>query len=674
MESSLATNVSVPGKQRRRLVSKTARKFAIKDSQRKTALPSPATLSKRSHKVLLFRIFVAGTSFFILLAAFASWKDKLLRTTTRTANRETAEKLGSSLPSHEGHEELLVHSGEQNKSETPIENKIAPVSTRTHEIREASEPRPHQNDGEAQSNPEQPSETLNSFKDLADTNPDEEVSERPGNGVHEKTERLPSNSVQEKTEVPPSNSVHKKIEPVPNFIEWYTRDDYKAGTRPICRISNPIVLSNGTILIPESVRNNVKVLRKCGLGMYSFYSSSEPSGVDDIVDIGVDFALTINLERFQEPTHATSVYLTEHVLKSSFLFDTFEGNARPPEGVKQTRCKVTETEENCNPTAEQKNVLLPGIFVPRRIERTHQSSWPRTFVKIFGEAYGHGNDAVHLNASSILIKSHAKLNTNLVGTRFRSILSVDGMFRHLPHGALQHSRFFTKNNGSIPRKHDRMKGKKCSLTIGISKSSDSTTGFDSSSELKQNLEKLSKFASFANFNVKELETSAVTDFEEYIDQLRELDVFVAGSGEDMATIGFLSPESVVFELMPFGINPETHRDLARALNVEYYSIKGNPKDESFKECIALEIFSLRKRGKLQFSEKPAWHEPVMKEWEAAVADFVISGKRNFDILTAEEPVKNYYSKLCALKQKIEIGVEDATRQILGVAKEMCKRR
>lgn len=456
-------------------------------------------------------------------------------------------------------------------------------------------------------------------------------------------------------------------------IEWYSRDDYMKGTRPLCRISKPFVLNNGTILVPNWMSNYSKLLRRCGLGTFDFYPSSGPQGLEYSNRIDADFSLTIHLERLQEPTHVPSVYLTEHLLKSSFLFDVFMGKAHPPAGINEHYCYTTAADSKCEQKRPSEGIMKPAVFVPSQIESSPKGSWAQRLIDMFGVAYGHNNEVVHLNTSSILLKREALISSDLGGTFFRSVLSTPGMFRNLPKNGLQQSSLFSGKNSIIKTPKPKTPGKSCSLTIGIGGSSEDTSNtFIGALELKEKIDLLTKFAlPQASIALKTIEIGSEMDFDAHIKEMQTLDMYIAGSGSGMDSIGFLRWKTSVFELMPFALKPAVHQNLAAALGIRYQRFRSKPRSDEFKKCIESEILHLRRRGRISLHQNPEWQKPLLEAWDKSIREYALFGRTEFDILNMRNKVNNYYSRLCAMKQNIDIEVDDIARKIVHEVKKGC---
>lgn len=657
--TSVKTTVPSGGK-RRRTVDKTGRRFSV--NIKKKALPNPATTSRKLKNMKsIFRVMAFGAFFFIALSTASLWRRRALKRSDSPRNKQSP-ILFSSFRRFRHHR--LTPAAEQTSDEPAKSNQETDVETSSKE--HGGNHTKRKQSHEENDDPEAPrSHDFSTEKADGDTHSIEHEASRHVASHHEEPHREGSHQN--------SHEEEPLSEDLPERIEWYSRDDYKEGTRPMCRISKPYILSNGTILVPDWMEKYGKLLQRCGLGKHGFYSThSGPDHLERNEGVDADFALTIHPERFQEPTHAASIYLTEHVLKASYLFDVFGGFAQPIDGVKEHHCYTTSEDSKCTIPRPVRSRMKPAIFVPKRIENGPPSAWSRKLIDMFGNAHGHGAGVIHLNASTILIKSHAGKSDELLGTHFRSILTTDGMFRHLPPNSLEHSRLYSAKNGIDKSPKHKSTDSSCSLVAGIAHSSDESKGALAVSALKKKIETVSKFAvPTATVEVRQIEISPTTELEDHIKEIQELDIFVAGSGDDMSSIGYLRTSSLVFELMPFGIKPNTHESLARALGVRFEFVRGKPQNEAFKKCVDNEIFNLRKKGKLKFTEQPEWHDPVLKAWDSAVGEQALSGSSDFDILSAEAPVNNYYSRLCAQKQKIEVGLEETARKIALIAKEIC---
>lgn len=648
VETALVSTTGSSSK-RRRGTERSGRRFAVKDSNRKHTsknrnLPSPATVPRKVRKANhAFRFMVTGTVFFVLLSTISSWRARAQKRRARPANRIP-------IPAGRHRFQFSMFGLRSHRLQPETDGSTFRIS----------EPNTRRTGNDI----------TNGTYDGSEQNVTSASSQETVGGQHDKS--LSFGAIKSQSESFSSQDDSFSFEELPERIEWYSRDDFKDGSRPMCRISKPYLLSNGTILVPDWMAKYEKLLLRCGLGTHSFYSTTGgPNGLARTSDIDADFALTIHPDRFQEPTHDPSVYLTEHILKSSYLFDVFGGYAQAIDGIREHHCYTTANESTCDLPRPARALLRPAIFVPKKIEVASAESWPRQLLGMFGRAHGHGHEAIHLNVSTMLLKSHDGQSENLVGTSFRSILTTDGMFRHLPERGLQRSNFYSEKNGVSKAPKERGNGP-CQLSVGIVQTGDETRGIDSAPELKEKIQTLGKIAiPGSSIETKWVAFSPPTSLENHIKEVQGLDVYVGGSGDEMSSIGYLRSSSHVFELMPFGAKPNTHRSLAHVLGLRYISIGGKPQIESFKKCIEGEIFNMRKRGRIQFTETPEWHDPLIKAWDDAVSAFVLTGRSDFDLLSAEAPVRNYHSRVCALKQKIEMDVDQVARQIVLQAKDKC---
>ncbi|KAI0564804.1 hypothetical protein FGB62_23g122 [Gracilaria domingensis] len=630
-----------PTSKRRRSSEKNGRRFSVKDSRKQSILPTSHPVSRKpSYSSNVVRVMAVAAMALLFFSA-----STMLRRVHRARQLSTTHRASQ----HVSRSVEEFHRQPDTKSDSDGNESVA-------------------KDAElmVQEKPAENAET--------DT-PTEADTAR----VQSETERGEQTEPEHKSAEVSTETIRREQheEPLPmddplESIEWYTRSDYMEGTRPMCRVSKPYLLSNGTILVPAWMSKYEKLLDRCGLGKYGFYPVTGPEGLEKVDMVDADFALTIHPERFQEPTHAPTVYLTEHILKSSYLFDVFGGYANVIDGVTEHHCYTTASESKCEEPRPVRAGMKPAIFVPKRIESAPSSSWPRKYVDMFGTAHGHGQGVLHLNASSLLNKEHEGQSENIYGTRFRTIMITPGMFRHLPDGGLKQASIFSAKNGI--EKTARPKGSgMCSVTIGIAHGKDAQShGVEGASDLKDKIEELGKYAMpEASIEVKTVEIGPEVDLDSHVKEMQTFDLYVAGSGDDMSSIGFLRQESTAVELMPFALQPVAHKNLARILGIHYESFRSKPHDDDFKRCIDGEIFSLRKRGKLDLTGKPEWFEPLMKAWDDAVRQYALSGSSDFDIITAEKTVNNYHSRACALKQRIEIAVDDIARKVINTVKESC---
>lgn len=646
------TTMKMGSSQRRRGSGKSGRRFSVKGSSkkgsRKKGLPTPAAFPRKAHRGMnVLRTMAIGAFLFVFMSTAFSWR-------ARARNKRQRELSAKGAPAEGTRSLFSLFSFRRGKR--------VDASTFKTENEDINRNASNGNAGVfnassgAEGNPTLQSsihQTLNSS--VGSHNSD--LTQSSSEGSHGQEEAL-------------------SFDELPERIEWYTRDDFKDGTRPMCRISKPILLSNGTILVPNWMAGYERLLQRCGLGTHSFYSvSNGPEGLDRIRDIDADFALTIHPEKFQEPTHDFSVFLTEHILKSSYLFDIFGGHAQPAEAVREHQCYTMENDSSCTLPRPVKALMRPALFVPKKIELSEKESWTHHLVNMFGVAHGNGRKAIHLNTSTILLKVHEGKSENLIGTSFNSILTTDGMFRHLPTNGLQHSNFFSEKNDISKGPKPGMDESKCQLLIGIAKSGDAMTGIDAVPDLKEKIDVLSRIAvSGSQVETKIINYDIQSSLQEHVKDMQDIDIYIGGSGDEMSSIGFLRAHSSVVELMPFGVRPNTHTNMARILGLQYVSTGGKPQIESFKRCIDGEIFNLRKKGKLSFTETPEWHDPLIKAWDDAVSEFVLQGKVNLDLLNVDGPIRNYHSKVCALRQKIEVGIDEVARKIVLIAKDMCSKQ
>ncbi|CAN8067791.1 unnamed protein product [Agarophyton chilense] len=628
-------SIRQPTSKRRRSSEKTGRRFSVKDSRKQPILPTSHIASRKpSYSSNVVRVLAIAAMALLFFSASSMF---------RRARRS------------------------RQLAATPLDTNqvVRDVDMQNHDPE--SKPEPDNNESDDAKDTESKVEE-HTVENAETEKPPAEDAHVQSDAEHEqKPTQLSPDAVRHDA---PEESVPME-EPLES-IEWYTRSDYMEGNRPMCRISKPYLLSNGTLLVPAWMSNYEKLLDRCGLGKYGFYPITGPEGLEKVDMIDADFALTIHPERFQEPTHAPAVFLTEHILKPSYLFDVFGGKAAIVPRITEHHCHTTASESKCEQLRPSKAGMKPAIFVPHRIESAPSGSWSRKYVDMFGVAHGHGNGVLHLNTSSLLRKEHEGQSENIFATRFRTIMVTPGMFRHLPDSSLKRGNLFSLKNGI--EKTPKPKGSgACSVTIGIANGKDPAShGIEGASDLKDKIEELGKYAMpEASMEVKTVDIGPEVDLDTHIKEMQTLDLYVAGSGDDMSSIGFLRSQSTAVELMPFALQPVVHKNLARILGIHYESFKSKPHDDDFKRCIDGEIFSLRKRGQLDLTGKPEWFEPLMNAWDAAVRQYALSGSSDFDIIGADKPVNNYHSRTCALKQRIEIAIDDIARRVINTVKESC---
>lgn len=467
------------------------------------------------------------------------------------------------------------------------------------------------------------------------------------------------------------------IKDFPSTIEWYERDDMKGGRRPLCRVAKPCLLSNGMLALPSWMQKSETLLHKCGLGAHIFYESlTDLPGVSNVQKLGVDFALTIHPERFQEPTHALSVFLNEHLLKSSFLFDTFAGNAHVGQDVRVSHCVTSSSGANeCTTPLAPPPGFHAALFVPRRMKisaKSRQHAYALGLIDMFGRAHAVDGHVVHLNLSTMLVKSHREMSDGLSATCFRSVLSADAMFRHLPPRSLSRSSLLSSKN-SIERQPRARKSGACALTVGIFDLAEGPRGIVDIPALKNAISQISRLAlPSATVTVDTIRADPDMALTDLIRSIQGFDVLIAGSGEELSGLSFLRENSLVFEILQFGMVPDTYRSLANILGVGYYSLQSRPASDTFKNCLETQILNLRKKGVLGGGEYPAWWGALMSAWDSAAADFTLSGKTDFDILSNHTAIANFDSRHCAKMQNLEFNHEEAARSIVLQAKSLCE--
>lgn len=509
--------------------------------------------------------------------------------------------------------------------------------------------------------------------------------QEPGNNVPFGHERYAEQQHQQKDETNSEDGSRDRneaqeeilIREFPSVIEWQSRDDMKNGQRPVCRISKPCMLSNGVIAIPSWMQKREALLQKCGLGTHIYYdSTSNLPGVRHMKMLGVDFALTIHPERFQEPTHLLSVYLNEHLLKSAFLFDTLSGKATIPPSIQKQHCIASGTRaEDCSkPLSDVK--FRTAIFVPSKMRTSGKShGFALRLIDYLGRAYSADGSITHLNLSTVLVKSHRSQSEGLSATCFRSVLTNNAMFRHLPPRSLYRSSMLSKRNhinrGKRPRANiPGVQG--CQLVIGVFDLSEGPKGIVNIPEFKRSLENIGKLAVRGGaVSVELLRIEADTSLDEHVRQIQGIDVFVAGSGDEMSSAAFLREGALIFEILQFGMNPDTYRSLANSLGLQYFSLQSRPASDSFKNCMESQVLNLRRKGVLSEGENPSWWDSLIATWDNAAAEFTLTGKTDFDILANHSSIANFDSRHCAKMQNLVFNYEEAARSIMLQAKSLC---
>eukprot|EP00171_Calliarthron_tuberculosum_P016492 IDg16492t1 len=302
---------------------------------------------------------------------------------------------------------------------------------------------------------------------------------------------------------------------------------------------------------------------------------------------------------------------------------------------------------------------------------TRPQAFALGLLDMFGRAHSARGRAVHLNLSTMLVKSHRDQSEGLSATCFRSVLAADAMFRHLPHRALARSSLLSEKNGvnRHPRTH---KSGACKLTIGLFDVGEGPRGIVDVPGLRAAIAQIARLAlPSATVRVEVLSVNPEITLADHVRAVQNLDVLVAGSGDELSGLAFLRDRSLVFEILQFGMVPDTYRSLANILGVNYYSLQSRPASDTFKSCLEAQIANLSKKGTLGSGEYPPWWGALKKTWDSAAAEFMLNGKTDFDILANHTAIANFDSRHCAKMQSLAFNNDEAARSIVLQAKSLC---
>lgn len=334
-------------------------------------------------------------------------------------------------------------------------------------------------------------------------------------------------------------------------------------------------------------------------------------------------------------------------------------------------CVATEAGKDCSVEGSLSPNFKPAIFVPKKIETGEKHLWSKQLVDMFGKAHGRQHPAMHLNASTILVSNHKNEKQGLGATCFRSILSADAMFRHLPAASLSQSSLFSEKN-AIEKRPRTPSESSCSVSIGIADVQGAPNGMANAADFKDRIDQLAKVGiPGATVSVELVEFAPTTALEDHIKVMQKIDIFLAGSGDELSSMAYMRSPFKVFEVRQFGLKPNTHESLADVLGITHVSLQGNPQTEAFKMCLEGELTSIRKKDPIDGRRAPEWYEPLLKAWEAAESEFALSGTSGFDLLSADKTLNNYHARSCAQKQRTDFNLDEAARTVVLASKELC---
>lgn len=311
--------------------------------------------------------------------------------------------------------------------------------------------------------------------------------------------------------------------------------------------------------------------------------------------------------------------------------------------------------------------LQPLLLIDSRISDTKEHHWPRSLLRLFRNSFKGEMKIMDMkDVYGWKVRSEA--------TCFRSIISTAVKTGDFPPGTFtEDNRFFSVNGLSrkaVGRPKDSTKP--CTVKVLVLNRY-GRRSFIGGNFLTSAISSLGRELTKGDNTVRIESEEVFFDkcaFHEQVSIMQESDIVVATHGDANANFMFLRPRAKVFEILPFGYTTLLYRNISKAYDVRYETVRSQADSEVFSACV------------VHFNaENKSYADDFLASWNRLGSDFwnrTVKEKCNTESKyeTAEEEVGRGDAVLkklraCASHQRTSVDVKDLARNIMREIVEMC---
>lgn len=464
--------------------------------------------------------------------------------------------------------------------------------------------------------------------------------------------------------------------------------------KPVCRIEGICRSGDGSYLLPTWMKQYSGHIEKCGLRGKRHYvlEATKKEAVELDLSGGKlhskqmvwtirnisRSAMTLS-ERFSDydlvggkaPRELIHWLITDmtpplFMLDLAARFGTYRKTAR----ISSYACanEGVDTASSCM-EGDVLPAVNPMILVDGRVSAYKSHHWPQGLMRLIRNSFRGGlkvADATEVYGWKM--RSEASC--------FRSLIVTKASVQNMPSTSFDSSHVMWKNNGltrdsvRVEKSPMNANGAPCIVkTLLLNKYGKRfMVGHD---KLRVAIAKIAeKEIEPKHRNIRLLAETVFfenSSFHEQVSVMQESNIVVAAHGSSSANIAFLRPNSLVVEIVPFGLKVQTYKNLARTYGVNYKTITAQPDGEVFRSCLKHFNPSMPPGVLRRVLE---WEENA-KSFRAATIAHRANPTTDYRIPETPDQGTEDHIRLCTTYQRLSFNVEHVAKIVAHEALEQC---
>ncbi|OSX69305.1 hypothetical protein BU14_1634s0001, partial [Porphyra umbilicalis] len=464
----------------------------------------------------------------------------------------------------------------------------------------------------------------------------------------------------------------------PQFTAVF-RADYVSGTRSVCRVPAPCLLSNGTWVLPAHLAAAHRSLSRCGLGFPLRYADTPGVGS---VSMAPD-ADYLHTHTRPPPAHMAH-FFPEVIMKGSFFAELGRGRG----DLAPNRTCVTDGgpgggAERCvdgvadgvggwgdgdggggggraggRPT---RTVLRPAMLLPTAAELAAKGGWSAAAWATFGAAYG----PVTAYTAAQLLRPADAGGGEVSATCFRSVVASAPVYRHVPPVVFGdgNAYFAAAGVARTPAVADAPAGdappaRRGTLRVTVLTRARGGRSLVNADALAAAVRLRATTAAVGPVGVEvvHFDASPPPPLAAQRATLAATDVLLGAHGAGLTNVVWMRPGGALVEVFPFGFRPGLFGEVAAALGLVAEAVGSAPDAGAFHAC-------------MRAHAEPAGvarYDAAAAAWAAARAGSAAGLREPLALEDKREAVSSFAMRSCARAQALLVpNVEEVAAVVVG---------
>lgn len=450
--------------------------------------------------------------------------------------------------------------------------------------------------------------------------------------------------------------------------------------KPVCMIEGVCRTGDGIVLLPKWMEQHKDKLKSCGLSDPRFVLTRDKAAkagggdmwVVDAKKLQRTISVSYNFSNSDlfgvEPPREEQHWLVTDMTPTLFMLDV---SKRPQaySSISTHEC-IDNGDSSCGSKQGPFPKVRPVVLVDVRISGQESYLWPNGFMRLVRNGFVGALRVMDMQeVYGWRIRTHA--------TCFRSLLTTRATTGEFPPRSFGESHFLYSINGlsrasAHPSKNEVVKKQMCTVKVLI------LNKFGKRHIVGDNRLRLA-IAAAASKKTKTHKTLHVlpevvffedSAFHEQVKVMQESRIVVSSHGGHNANLMFLRPDSIFFDVLAFGVRPDTYKVLARQYGIDYRSVMAQPDTEVFESCIRNFNPTAHNRTNLVLAEWKKYAEKFradsIKRGENADTSYVVPHEDNGRNMHGLERLRQ-----CATYQRLSLNLEHMSQMVADAAAHMC---